>query len=64
MSDVGVGNTWTRTDPRSHVIELESTIKSTMKLRQRRVRHDGLEERSSWDSGDGSSRTNRNGGRI
>jgi hypothetical protein len=30
-------------NPRSHVIELESTIKSTMKLRQRRARHDGLD---------------------
>ena len=58
------GQRWDKADPRSHVIELESTTKSTMKLRQRRVRHDGLEERSSWDSGDGSSRTNINGGRI
>jgi hypothetical protein len=36
------GTKMNSTDTRSHVIELESTIKSTMKLRQRRARHDGL----------------------
>lgn len=33
----------TETNVRSHVIELESTTKSTTMLRQRRARHDGLD---------------------
>jgi hypothetical protein len=40
--DIGNGTEMNSADPRSHVIELESTTKSTMKHKQRRVRHNGL----------------------